>query len=130
MPAFLSEEWFARVEELTRAAGDLQVPKAMGDVVVNLYIETPSGEVPLCMQRGVIRRGEEAQPDVRMWMPAEYAYRILVAGEWSAGMKGYIARKIRLSGNMRKLIPLQVFKPSAVQDALRRQIEGITDPPG
>jgi hypothetical protein len=130
MPAFLSEEWFARVEELTRAAGDLQVPKAMGEVVVNLYIETSSGEVPLCMHRGAIRRGEEAQPDVRMWMPAEYAYRILVAGEWSAGMKGYIARKIRLSGNMRKLIPLQVFKPSAAQDALRRQIEGITDPPG
>jgi len=130
MPAFLSEEWFARVEELTRAAGDLQVPKAMGEVVVNLYIETSSGEVPLCMHRGAIRRGEEAQPDVRMWMPAEYAYRILVAGEWSAGMKGYIARKIRLSGNMRKLIPLQVFKPSAAQDALRRQIEGITDPLG
>lgn len=130
MPAFLSEEWFARVEELTRAAGDLQVPKAMGEVVVNLYIETSSGEVPLCMHRGAIRRGEEAQPDVRMWMPAEYAYRILVAGEWSAGMKGYIARKIRLSGNMRKLIPLQVFKPSAAQDALRRQIEDITDPPG
>jgi hypothetical protein len=130
MPAFLSEEWFARVEELTRAAGELQVPKAIGEVVVNLYIETSSGEVPLCMHRGAIRRGEEAQPDVRMWMPAEYAYRILVAGEWSAGMKGYIARKIRLSGNMRKLIPLQVFKPSAAQDALRRQIEGITDPPG
>ncbi len=130
MPAFLSEEWFARVDELTREAGDLKVPKAMGEVVVNLYIETPSGEVPLCMHRGVIRRGEEAQPDVRMWMPAEYAYRILVAGEWSAGMKGYIARKIRLSGNMRKLIPLQVYKPSAAQEGLRRQIEGITDPPG
>ncbi len=130
MPAFLSEEWFARVEELTRAAGDLQVPKAMGEVVVNLYIESSSGEVPLCMHRGIIRRGEEAQPDVRMWMPAEYAYRILVAGDWSAGMKGYIARKIRLSGNMRKLIPLQVFKPSAAQDALRKKIEDITDPPG
>ena len=130
MPAFLSEEWFTRVAELTREAGDLQVPKAMGEVVVNLYIETSGGEVPLCMHRGVIRRGEEAEPDVRMWMPAEYAYRILVAGEWSAGMKGYIARKIRLSGNMRKLIPLQVFKPSAAQEALRRQIEGITDPPG
>jgi hypothetical protein len=127
MPAFLSEEWFTRVDELTREAGDLQVPKAMGDVIVNLYIETASGEVPLCMHRGVIRRGEEAQPDVRMWMPAEYAYRILVAGEWSAGMKGYIARKIRLSGNMRKLIPLQVYKPSAAQDALRRKIEAITE---
>jgi hypothetical protein len=127
VPAFLSEEWFARVEELTREAGDLEVPKAMGDVVVNLSIETAGGEVQLCMHRGAIHRGEEAQPDVQMWMPAKYAYRILVAGEWSAGMKGYIARKIRLSGNMRKLIPLQVFKPSAAQEALRRKIEAITE---
>jgi hypothetical protein len=67
---------------------------------------------------------------VRMWMPAEYAYRILVAGEWSAGMKGYIARKIRLSGNMRKMIPLQVYKPSAAQVALRRKIEAATEPTG
>jgi hypothetical protein len=130
MPAFLSEEWFTKVDELTWEAGDLQVPKAMGDVIVNLYVETSSGEVPLCMHRGVIRRGEEAEPDVRMWMPAEYAYRILVAGEWSAGMKGYIARKIRLSGNMRKMIPLQVYKPSAAQEGLRRKIEAITEPLG
>jgi hypothetical protein len=130
MPAFLSEEWFTKVDELTREAGDLQVPKAMGDVIVNLYVETSSGEVPLCMHRGVIRRGEEAEPDVRMWMPAEYAYRILVAGEWSAGMKGYIARKIRLSVNMRKMIPLQVYKPSAAQVALRRKIEAATEPTG
>jgi hypothetical protein len=130
MAAFLSEEWFARVEELAREAGELQIPKAMGDVVVNLFIETEAGEVALCMNRGLIRRGQEADPDVRMWMPADYAYRILVAGDWSAGMKGYIARKIRLSGNMRKLIPLQLFKPSAGQEALRLRIEGITEPPG
>ncbi len=129
MPAFLSEEWFSRVEELTRAAGELQVPRAMQDIVVNLYVQTQGGEVPLYLERGIIRRGEQPQPDVRMWMPADYAYRILVAGEWPAGMKGYIARKIRLSGNMRKLIPLQVFKPSTSQEALRRQIQGITDPP-
>jgi hypothetical protein len=97
--------------------------------VVNLYIETAAGEVQLCIHQGLIRKGQDPQPDVRMWMPVEYAYRILVAGDWSSGMKGYIARKIRLSGNMRKLIPLQVFKPGAAQEALRRKIEGITEPP-
>jgi hypothetical protein len=129
MPAFLGEEWFSKVEELTREAGDLQVPKAMQDVVVNLYIESATGEVQLCLHRGLMRKGQDPQPDVRMWMPAGYAYRILVTGDWSAGMKGYIARKIRLSGNMRKLIPLQVYKPGAAQEALRRKIEGITEPP-
>jgi hypothetical protein len=65
-----------------------------------------------------------------MSMPSDYARRILVAGDWSAGMKGYIARKIRVSGNMRKLIPLQVYKPTPSQIALRQEIEGMTGPAG
>jgi hypothetical protein len=125
---FLSPEWFAKVAELTAAAGDLEVPKAMRDVVVNLTVQTPDGEVAMCMDRGIIRPGQAETPDVRMQMPQDYAYKILVAGDWSAGMKGYIARKIHLNGDMRKLIPLQLYKPSAVQTALREAIQRLTEP--
>jgi hypothetical protein len=125
---FLTPEWFAKVAELTAAVGDLEVPKAMRDVVVNLSIQTSGGEVALCMDRGIIRLGAAEEPDVRMQMPQDYAYKILVAGDWSAGMKGYIARKIRLQGNMRKLIPLQLYKHSGAQTALREAIQRLTDP--
>lgn len=126
MALFLTPEWFAKVAELTEAIGELDVPKAMKDVVVNLTIETVRGEVDLCLERGVIKPAHAEEPDVRMAMPADYAYKILVAGDWSAGMKGYVARKIRLSGNLRKLLPLQVFKPSAAQTALREAIQRFT----
>jgi hypothetical protein len=43
-------------------------------------------------------------------------------------MKGYIARKIRLQGDMRKMIPLQLYKPSEVQNALREAIQRLTEP--
>jgi len=125
---FLSTEWFGKVAELTAAAGDLEVPGAMKDVVVNLCIQAPEGEVALCMDRGIIRPGQAEEPDVRMQMPRDYAYKILVAGDWSAGMKGYIARRIHLQGNLRKLIPLQLYKPSAAQTALREAIQRLTDP--
>jgi hypothetical protein len=127
---FLSPQWFESVAALTEAAAGLEIPKAMKDVVVNLTVAGPEGPVEMRMDRGLIRPGHAAQADVLMQMPADYAYRILVAGDWSVGMKGYIARKITLSGTMRKLIPLQVFKPTQSQEALRRQIEQATEPPG
>jgi hypothetical protein len=68
--------------------------------------------------------GREEETAVR---PASRSRKVLVAGDWSAGMKGYITRKITLSGNMRKLIPLQVYKPTRGQEALRREIERITE---
>ncbi len=127
MAAFLSPEWFQRVAELTSAAGDLGIPRAMSEVVVNLVIERHGDTVAMRMDRGIITSGHVERPDVAMTMPEEYAWRILVAGDWSAGMKGYVARKIRLAGNLRKLIPLQVHRPSDAQERLRRQIERITD---
>lgn len=127
MAEFLSDEWFAKVDELAKAAGDLQMPKAMTDVTVNLKVETSKGEVQMCMNRGIVQKGFVPDADVNMSMPAEYAYKILVQNDWSVGMRGYIKRKIKLSGNMRKMIPLQVYKPSQPTVALTKKIAGITD---
>ena len=126
MPTFLSDEWFAKVDELTGAAAGLEIPKAMKDVVVNLKVEHGGGEIAMCINGGIIQKGHAPKADVDMSMPSDYALSILVRGDWSVGMKGWVARKIKVSGNMRKLIPLQVYKETASQVALRRQIESIT----
>jgi hypothetical protein len=123
---FLSDEWFAMVARLTETAGDFEIVKAMKAVVVNLIIHSDSGDVEMCLDRGIIKKGHVNPADVQMSMPADYAYKLLVAGDWSVGMKGYIARKIKVSGNMKKLIPLQLYKPSADQENLRKEIEKIT----
>ncbi len=126
MPEFLSDEWFAKVDEMTEAAAGLDIPKAMKDVVVNLTIGDAGGGVALCINGGIIQKGHAPNADVEMSMPADYALSILVRGDWSVGMKGWVARKIKVSGNMRKLIPLQIYKETASQEALRKQIESIT----
>jgi hypothetical protein len=127
MPKFLSDEWFAKIDELTAAAAGLDVPKAMKDVVVNLKVDGGGGDIAMCIDGGIIRKGHAPKPDVEMSMPAEYALSILVKGDWSAGMKGWVARKIKVSGNMRKLIPLQVFKATPSQEDLRKKIEAMTE---
>jgi hypothetical protein len=129
---FLTDQWFTKVAEVSgaAAAAGLEIPPAMKDVVVNLTVETPRGSVQMCMEHGFMVKGHREKADVEMQMPADYAERILVVGDWSAGMKGYIARKIKVSGNMRKLIPLQVYKPTPSQVTLRQEIERLTSPAG
>ena len=127
MAKFLSDDWFAKVDELASAAEGLEIPKAMKDVTVNLTVTSGEVQVPLCINGGIIQKGRLDKADVDMSMPDEYARKILVEGDWSVGMKGWVSRKIKVSGNMRKLIPLQVFNPTDSQEDLRKKIEDITD---
>jgi hypothetical protein len=96
-------------------AGDLQIPKALKEVVVNLTISSDLGDIKMCMNGGIIQKGHVAKADVDMSMPAEYAYKILVKGDWSVGIKGWVARKIKLSGNMRKMMPLKTLSPAILK---------------
>ena len=127
MAKFLSDEWFAKVDELTKAAHDLDIPGAMKDAVVNLTVTGGGTPVAMCINGGVIQKGHINGADVEMSMPDEYAFKILIQGDWSAGMKGWVGRKIKVTGNMRKLIPLQTHRPTDSQEELRKKIEGITD---
>jgi len=127
MVKFLSDDWFKKVDELTKAAGDLQIPKALKDVVVNLTISSDLGDIKMCMNGGIMQKGHVEKADVDMSMPAEYAYKILIKGDWGMGMKGWVARKIKLSGNMRKMMPLKTHKPSNPQEELRKKIDANTD---
>ena len=127
MQKFLSDEWFIDVEKTLKEFTNLDIAKAMKDVIVNLTLQTGSGDVQMRIDRGIIVKGHSAGADVQMSMPEDYAYKLLVLGDWSVGMKGYVARKISVSGNMRKLIPLQVFKPTKSQDELREKIKSFTE---
>lgn len=127
MNKFLSDEWFIEVEKAIKESPDVEIAKAMKDIVVNLTLTTGSGEVQMRIDRGFMIKGLSENADVQMSMPEDYAYKLLVLGDWSVGMKGYVARKISVSGNMRKLIPLQVFKPTPSQNDLREKIKSFTE---
>lgn len=127
MAKFLSDEWFAQVKELIEAAGAIQIAKEIANVTVNLTVETREGNVEMCINGGLIQKGFINNADVNMTMPDDYAYKLLVKNDWSVGMRGYIKRKIKLSGNLKKLIPLQVYKPSKDSVALAERIAAITE---
>src|SRR5512136_738849 len=127
MVEFLSDEWFGKVAEMYKSAGDLQMPDSLTSVTVNLTVKTAKGEVRMAMNKGIIQKGFVDGADVDMSMPAEYAYKILVLNDWSVGMRGYIKRQIKLSGKMAKLIPLQAYKPSQPTVEFCNKIAEFTD---
>ncbi len=127
MAEFLSDEWFSKVAEMYKSAGDLQMPDSLTSVTVNLTVKTAKGEVRMAMNKGIIQKGFVDGADVDMSMPAEYAYKILVLNDWSVGMRGYIKRQIKLSGKMAKLIPLQAYKPSQPTVEFCNRIAEFTD---
>ena len=127
MVEFLSDEWFSKVTEMYKTAGDLKMPDSLTSVTVNLTVKTAKAEVKMAMNKGIIQNGFVDGADVDMSMPAEYAYKILVLNDWSVGMRGYIKRHIKLTGNLKKLIPLQVYKPSQPTTEFCKKIAEFTD---
>jgi len=124
--AFLSEEWFAQVDQLVAAAGDLQIPEAMKVVEVNVTVTAPTGDTQLFMKDGLFTRGHRAGIATTLTLPVELARKIFVDGDTAAGAQAFFEGVIRVDGDLAKLVAMQTVEPSAPQQRLTRQIAAIT----
>jgi len=124
--AFLSDEWFAKVDELIAAAGDLQIPAEMKAVEVNVTITTTSGDVPLFLKDGLFARGHKEGAPTTLTLSAELARRIFVDADAAAGVQAFMAGEMKVEGDLAKLVAMQTVEPSEPQKALTRRIAEIT----
>jgi hypothetical protein len=124
--AFLSDEWFAKVDELVAAAGDLQVPPAMKAAQINVTVTAPSGDVQLFMAGGLFTRGHRAAATATLALPAALARKILVDGDAAAGVQAFLDGTIKVEGDLAALVAMQTVEPSEPQQRLTRQIAAIT----
>lgn len=127
--AFLSDEWFTKVEELVAAAGDLQIPPAMKAVEVNVTVTgsaAGSDEVRLAMKEGLFTRGHRSDFATTLTLPADLARKIFVDGDTAAGVQAFLDGSIKVDGDLAKLVAMQTVEPSEPQKRLTRQIAAIT----
>lgn len=124
--AFLSDEWFRKVDELIAAAGDLQIPAAMKAVEVNVTVTSPTGDTQLLMKDGLFTRGHRPDVLTTLTLDVALARKIFVAGDVGAGVAGFLAGEIRVDGDLAKLVAMQTVEPSEPQQRLTRQIAAIT----
>ena len=131
--AFLSDEWLEQARRL-RAEYDGKVPPAsfvirmnqvitdvpFGDGRVLAHLDTSSGEPELDL-------GHLDQPDLTVTTDYQTAKSILIDGDPQAAMGAFMSGRIRVDGDITKLLALQssgvigVDHPVAVEMARRLQ---------
>lgn len=128
MALFLSDEWFAKVAELTAAAGNLNVPPSLASLALNVTVTgAPAGSVDMCLNGGNFEKGLNASAPTKLTMPADLLRKIFLEGDQSAGMQGFMSGQIKVEGDMSKLMAMQTARPSDEQKALLKQILAATE---
>src|SRR3954452_21846174 len=91
-----------------------------GDGTVNAYMDTSGGELDMEL-------GHLDTPDLTVTIDYETAKAIFVDGNPQAGMQAFMAGKIKVQGDMTKLMAMQQGAPDPAQIEIAEKIKAITD---
>lgn len=128
MAQFLTSAWFDKVDELTAAAGELEVPPALANTALNLNVtDTPNGPVDLSLANGRIQRGNAEGAQTTINLDAETLRKVFLEFDTAAAMQAFMSGKIKVTGDMSQLMALQTARPSQKQKDLFQQILGVTE---
>jgi putative sterol carrier protein len=130
---FLSEEWLEEAQSIREEfkGKSPAVPHVVqmnlvvtevpfGEGSVNAHMDTTSGELEL-------DTGHLESPDLTVTVDYLTAKAILVEGNPQAGMQAFMAGKIRVEGDMAKLMALQAAPPDESARDLAARLQEITE---
>jgi putative sterol carrier protein len=90
-----------------------------GDGTINLHIDTSSGEL-------VMEENHLDEPDLTVTTDYETAKAIIVDGNPQAGMQAFMAGKVKVQGDMSKLMMMQQATPDPSAAEISKRIQDIT----
>jgi putative sterol carrier protein len=128
---FLSDDWFAVVEKLVEEHGADAGGHA--NVLINLTItDTPFGderEMHMGSHEGVGHWGIGHAENADVTLTTDYATAkdVFVSGNPQAGMQAFMQGKVKVQGDMTKLMAAQAGGGPAGGAALQEAIQGITE---
>ena len=128
MAKFLSDEWFAKVKELTDDAGELNIPGPLKDLTINLNVALADGSTKnVHLTGGQFEQGTKAGAPVTVSLPADVAKKIFIEMDQQAGMQAFMSGQMRVEGDVTKLMVLQTVQPSADLRDLLEDVKDITE---
>jgi putative sterol carrier protein len=132
---FLSEEWIAGVRKIGDEAradgGGAQIPHAVkmnqvitevpfGSGTIEAHMDTSTGEMTMEM-------GHLPDPDLTVTLDYATAKAIFVEGNPQAGMQAFMAGKVKVQGDMTKLMAMQATPPDARAQEFSQKVRDITE---
>jgi hypothetical protein len=122
---FLSDEWMTAAKEIrakyadqaTKVTTSIRMNQVITDVpfgsgTVEAFVDTSSGDV-------VMDLGALETPDLTVTTDWETARKIFVEQDQAAGMQAFMSGKIKVQGDMMKMMAMQTSMP---QDDIAKQI--------
>jgi len=112
---FLSVEWIEAAREIRQEIGDPEHPPVlltMNLIVTDVPFEPSPLEAHLDTSQGALAlaHGHHAAPDMVITVDWVTAKALLIDGNASAAMGAFLAGKIKVEGDMSKLVALQSAK--------------------
>jgi hypothetical protein len=129
---FLSEEWMAEAKAIrkrhagqtNKVNGSFRINQVVtgvpfGDGTVESYLDTSSGDV-------VMELGRLEDADATVTTDYETAKKIFVDQDQAAGMQAFMSGKIKVQGDMTKLMMMNAVPPDDVAKAVAAEVKEIT----
>jgi putative sterol carrier protein len=130
---FLSDAWFTEAHAIrekyagtaSSVAHKIKMNQVITDVPfgngsVELYMDSTGGDI-------VLERGKLDEADVTVTTDYETARKILVDQDPQAGMQAFMAGKIKVQGDMMKLMQMQAAPPDENARKVADEIKAITE---
>ena len=130
--AFLSPEWITAAREVREQHGGADEPPVVslrmnlvvedvpfGDGVVTAHLDTTSGSLDLEL-------GHLPDPDVRVRLDYETARAVLVDADAEVAMAAFMAGKVRVEGDMTKLLAYEARPVTPGELSLAARLRDIT----
>ena len=130
---FLSEEWLEAAKKIREEYHGKAAPPAhavrmnqiitdvpFGEGTINAHMDTSGGDLEM-------DTGHLENPDLTVTLDYATAQAILVDGNPQAGMQAFMAGKIKVQGDMTKLMAMQQGTPDPVQAEIAAKIKEITE---
>jgi hypothetical protein len=133
---FLSDEWVTEAHKIRaefrgkapKIAVSVRMNQIINDVpfgggTINAHVDTSSGELE-------VETGHLADPDLTITLSYDTAKAILVDGDMQSAMQAFLGGKIKVDGDITKMLALQAgggsgsADPDAVE--LARRLQAIT----
>ena len=130
---FLSDEWMEAAKAIRDEYADKVSPPAhavrmnqvvtdvpFGEGTINTHLDTSGGEA-------VMEVGHLESPDLTVTTDYATAKAIMIDGDAQAGMQAFMSGKVKVQGDMSKLMLLQQAPTDPIQTEIQGKVQEITE---
>ena len=126
MAVFLTDEWFEQVEKMGSEAGELNLPPALANMIVNLKVSDTEKDIEANFANGLLHRGLNSDGTTTLLLDRDILQSIITDFDTNQIMGAFMSGKIRVEGDMSQLMAVQTARPSEEQKELYARIKSMT----